>query len=175
MKTRIAITMALVSILLSQTLAQDKAELDRLDEKFTRYFEKAMPGWKHERVDPMVPTENVLIQFWSASERKVKISIIPYRSANEARIALENFMKFERTKEPLTDYGDEAYARGYGSADVAFRKGRLGIFVSTTAEIGARPEERMLNQSQRFELMKSEMRKWSREFAKHAASAMDSP
>ena len=173
MRIRLAIAIALLSLILPQTIAQDKRELDKLEEKFSRYFEKAMPGWKHERVEPIVPTENVLIQFWSASERKVKISIVPYRSGAEVRAALENFMKYERDKETLKDFGDEAYGWGYGFSDVVFRKGRLMVYVSSTAEIGARPEERMLGHTERFDLMKSEMRRWSREFAKHAAKAAD--
>ena len=175
MRIRVLLAIGFLSLSFGQAIAQDRDELDRLDEKFTRYFEKAMPGWKHERVEPLVPTENVLIQFWSASERKVKVSIIPYRSGAEARAALENFMKYEKDKETLKDYGDEAYAWGYGFSDVVFRKGRLTVYVSSTAEIGARPEERMLSQTERFDLMKSEMRRWSREFAKHAAMAVDSP
>lgn len=174
MKVKVSI-FALLLLISGQTIAQDKQELDKLDEKLRKHLERVMPGWKYERVDPMVPTENVLIQFWSAAERKVKISMIPYRSADEARTALANFTKYERNKEVLTDYGDEGYARGYGSADIAFRKGKLGIFVSTTAGIGGRPEERTLNQDQRFDWMKSEMRKWSRVFAKQAANAIDSP
>lgn len=173
MKIRLIVAIALLSLVFPQGAAQDKRELDRLDEKFTRYFEKAMPGWKHERVDPMVPTENVLIQFWSASERKVKIAVVPHRSGMEAREDLENFVRYERDKETLKDIGDEAYASGYGFSKIIFRKGRLTIYVSTTAEIGARPEERMLGHNERFDLMKSEMRRWSREFAKHAAKAAD--
>lgn len=168
-----AVVVAAVFSLHTATLAQ--SDLDRIDEKLTRHIEKVMPGWKHERVEPVSKSENVLIQFWSFSERKVKISVIPHRSANEAREALQDFMKYERDKEVLSATGDEAYGWGYGMADIAFRKGRLTMFVSTTAEIGARPEERMLSQDERFHLMKSEMRRWSREFAKHAANAIDSP
>jgi hypothetical protein len=79
------------------------------------------------------------------------------------------------TSKTLSDVGEEAYAWGYGLSDIAFRKGRYNVFVSTTAEIGGRSEERTFSQQQRFDLMKSEMRKWSREFAKHASNAIDTP
>src|SRR5260370_27645879 len=118
MRIKMILAIALLSITFPQTIAQDKRELDKLEEKFSRYFEKAMPGWKHERVEPIVPTENVLIQFWSASERKVKVSIVPYRSGAEARAALDIFMKYERDKETLKDFGDEAYGWGYGFSNV---------------------------------------------------------
>ena len=175
MKILIYVGFLLCVVLSAPAEALAQSDLDKLDEKFTRHFEKVMPGWKHERVEPIVPTENVLIQFWSASERKVKISIMPHSSGAEARTALENFVKYERNKETLKDLGDEAYAWGYGFSDLVFRKGRYTIFVSTTADIGARPEERTLSQAERFDVMKSEMRRWSREFGKHAANALDSP
>jgi hypothetical protein len=175
MKISILAAATLCTILSALTIALPQSDLDKLDEKFTRHIEKVMPGWKHERVEPIVPTENVLIQFWSASERKVKISIMPHSSGAEARTAIENFVKYERNKETLKDIGEEAYAWGYGFSDVVFRKGRYTIFVSTTADIGARPEERTLSQAERFDLMRSEMRRWSMQFAKHAATALDSP
>lgn len=157
------------------SFAQNASDLDSLDEQLIRHFERAMPGWKHERVEPVMKTENVLIQFWSFSNRKVKIAVIPHKSAAEAREVLQRHARYESNKQQLSDLGDEAYAGGYGSADIAFRKGRLTIYVSTTAEIGEKPEERMLSQSERFELMKSEMRRLSKEFAKHMAAVIDLP
>jgi len=156
-------------------LAQAQSDLGRLDEKFARHIEKMMPEWKHERAEPVSKDENVLIQFWSLSDRSVKISVVPHRSASEARDALQEFVKYDPEKEVLSGTGDEAYAWGYGLSKIAFRKGRFNVYVSTTADIGAKPEERSLSQDQRFDIMKSEMRKWSRIFAKHAADAVDAP
>jgi hypothetical protein len=175
MRSVILATLALFGTLVMPSVAYAQSDLDKLDEKLTRQLEKAMPGWKHERVEPFGDSGNVLIQFWSFSERKVKISIIVHQSASEAREVFERHARYESNKEQLSDLGDEAFAEGYGSADVAFRKGKMTVYVSTTAEIGARPEERMLNQSERFALMRSEMRRWSREFARHSAQAIDGP
>ena len=173
MLLRVLLAIGFLSFSLGQATAQDRNELDKLDEKFSRYFEKAMPGWKHERVEPAVPTENVLIQFWSASGRKVKMSIMPHSSAAEARTALQNFLKYEGDKETLNNHGDEAYAWGYGHSRIVIRKGRYLLFISSTATIGLRPEERMLSDSDRFELMKSEMRRWTRAFSDHAKKAIE--
>lgn len=173
MLLRTLVAVVFLSLSLGPAAAQDRDELDKLDDKFKRYFEKAMPGWMHERVDPIVATENVLIQFWSSSGRKVKISIMPHRSGAEARTALQNFVKYDRDRETLNNHGDEAYAWGYGHSRIVIRKGRYLLFISSTATIGLRPEERMLSDSDRFELMKSEMRRWSMEFAKQASKSME--
>lgn len=157
--------------------AQAKTELDKLDEKLRQYFERMTPGWKHERVEPLSPpgtkSEGVLIEYWSFSNRKVKISILVHKSAEEAKEVLQTHRRYSLDREELSDLADEGFSSGYGSSDVAFRKGRFTVYVSTTAEIGEKPEERMLSQSERFELMKSEMRRWSQEFAKQAAKAID--
>lgn len=173
MKIAIFAAVVLGTSLAAPVFVRAQSDLDKLDEKFTRHIEKTMPGWKRERVEPVSKGENVLIQFWSLSERNVKISVVPHRSANEAREALQEFVRYDPDKEVLSGPGDESYAWGYGLSKIAFRKGRFNVYVSTRAEIGARPEERMLNQTERFDLMKSEMRRWSREFAKHAAKALD--
>ena len=173
MKNRVFAAFFLFTLLIGQIVAQGGSDLDKLDEMFSRYFEKVMPAWKHERVEPIVKTENVLIQFWSFSNRKVKISIIPRKSTEEARDVLHRYAKYESKKEQLTDVGDEAYASGYGFSDVAFRRGRLTIYVRATADVDSDPDARTLSQSERFEREKSEMRRLSREFARHAVKAID--
>src|SRR5258705_8333674 len=122
MLIRAFVALVLLANLPVHVSAQAKTELDKLDEKFSQYFERVMPGWKHERVEPVMKTENVLIQFWSFSNRKVKIAVIPHKSADEAREVLQRHAKYQFNKQELSDLGDEAYAGGYGSADVAFRK-----------------------------------------------------
>ena len=74
---RVLVAFVLLPILLGYVCAQASAELDRLDEKLTRHFEKAMPNWKHERVEPISGSgDNVLVEFWSFSDRKVKVSVL---------------------------------------------------------------------------------------------------
>lgn len=175
MRIRIFAALVLSVLLFGHTFAQDQADLDRLDQKFTQYFERILPGWRHERVEPVMKTENVLIEFWSFSNRKVKIAVIRHKSADEAREVLQRHAKYTLNREELSDLGDEAHAGGYGSGDVAFRKGNLTIYISTTADVDSDADARVLSQSERFEREKSEMRRLSREFAKHAATAIDQP
>lgn len=81
-------------IVTTSAVARAQPDLDKLDEKLTRHIEKAMPGWTHERDEPVVKTENVLIHFWRSPEKSVKISVMPYRSGGEAKAAFEEFVKY---------------------------------------------------------------------------------
>lgn len=175
MKNRSLSTFVMLILLVSHALAQQSQTLDELDEKIKRHFEKALPGWKHERVEPFMKSENVLVEFWSLSNRKVKVSIMSYKSVEEARGVFKNHEKYSPNKELMTGLGDEAVASGYGSSEVAFRRGRYNVFISTTADVEADPDARSLNQSQMNERQKSEMRRLSREFAKHVADALSGP
>ncbi len=179
MTTRILKTLLLFAVLFGEIFAQNQGDLDRLDAKFSHYFENIMPGWKHERVEPFsapgTTSENVLIEFWSSSNRKVKVSILLYKSGDEARQVFQSSAKYHQEKQELKGFGDEAYAWGYGLSDVAFRRGRFTIFVSTTAEVDSDPDARTLSQSERFEREKSERQRLTMEFAKHMVNAIDAP
>ena len=174
MKQRVFVAFVLLLILLGNVCAQASAELDRLDEKLTRHFEKAMPNWKHERVEPMAGSgNNVLIEFWSFSNRKVKISVLLHKSVAEAEAVMQNHARYSLNKQTLTGLGDEAYASGYGSSDVAFRRGKFTVYVSTTVDVDADADAQGFTQGQRSEREKAEMQRWSKEFAQHVVSAMD--
>lgn len=175
MKKRSFAALLLVAVLICQAFGQGQSDLDRLDKKLSRYFEKAMPGWKHDRVEPLMGSGNVLIQFWSRSNRRVKISVILHQTGSEAREVIERNARYTLNKEALTDLGDEAHAGGYGSADVAFRKGKLTIYISTSADVDSDPDARNLSQEQRFDREKSEMRRLSREFARQTSNAVEEP
>lgn len=176
MKNRFFSAFVLVTLLSAQALvAQNQSELDALDEKIKRHFEKTIPGWKHERVEPVMKSENVLIEFWSAGNRKVKVSILPHNSEEEAREVFKRRGQYGLNKEVLKGLGDEAAASGYGGSDLAFRRGKYTIYIRSTADVDADPDARGLTQEQRFEREKSEMRRLSREFAKHVADALDAP
>ena len=71
--------------------------------------------------------------------------------------------------------GDEAYGWGYGMSNVVFTRGKSIVYVSTYAEVDSEPEARSLSQAEKGEREKSEMRRLSREFAKHMVSAIDLP
>ena len=169
------IIMALLLGMISavQAVAQAPVDLDRLDDKLIRHVESEMPGWKHKRGEPIPGSKNVLIEFWSFSNRVVKISIVPYGSAQEAREVLQRFKKYNIQKEELTGLGDDAYGSGYGFSNVTFTKGKFIMYVSTYAEVDSDPDARMLSQVERGNRERAEMRRLSREFAKHLADAMD--
>jgi hypothetical protein len=176
MKPRVFVAFVLLPILLGLVCAQASAELDRLDEKLTRHFEKAMPNWKHERVEPIAGSgDNVLIEFWSFSNRKVKVSVLLHKSVAEAEAVMQNHAKYSFNKETLIGLGDEGYASGYGSSDVAFRRGKFTVYVSTTADVDADADAQDFTQGQRSEREKSEMQRWSREFAQQVVTAMAAP
>jgi hypothetical protein len=176
MKSRIFVVLVLSGLFLSQgAAAQDESELNTLDDKFRHLVATKMPGWKHKRVAPMMHSANVRIQVWSFPNRAVKISIVPYKSAQEAGEVLRGFIKYESQKEELKGLGDEAYGWGYGRSNVVFTRGKSIVYVSTYAEVDSEPEARSLSQAEKGEREKSEMRRLSREFAKHMVSAIDLP
>ncbi len=176
MKVPILSAFVLLTFLLSYTSAQDAAEINRLDEKLTRYFEKTMPDWKHERVEPIAGSgDNVLIEFWSFSNRKIKVSVLLHTSVEDAQEVIKQHARYSLNRETLTGIGDEAYASAYASALVAFKKGKFTVYVHTNADVDADADAQSLTQEQRTEREKSEMRRLSREFAQHVATAMDAP
>ncbi|HBB95275.1 MAG TPA: hypothetical protein DC054_07770 [Blastocatellia bacterium] len=149
--------------------------MDRLDEKFSRQLEAKLPGWKHERGEPMQGSKNVLIQYWSSSNRKIKITIIPQKSAQEAREKMEGFAKNTKGAEELKGFGDEAYSWGYAGSNVVFRKGRFAVFVSTYAEVESDTDAQTLSRSEKGDRERAEMKRLSKEFAKHVVTALDEP
>jgi hypothetical protein len=175
MRSRILIAVALLTLLFSQAVGQDQPDLDRLDEKFTHHLESRLPGWKHERGEAMQGSTNVLIQYWSFENRRVKLAIIPQKSAQEAREKMQLVAKDMRDAKELKGFGDEAYSWGYAESNVVFRRGRFTIYVSTYAEVDSDPDARMMSRAQRGERERSEMKRLSKEFAKHMTSAVDAP
>jgi hypothetical protein len=175
MKNQVLAVFVFLTLLVSQALAQQNPELDALDQKIKRNFETRIPGWKHDRVEPVTKGENVLIEFWSLGNRKVKVSILPHNSVDDAREVFKRHERYSLNKEELKGFGDEAVASGYGASDLAFRRGRYTVYIRAAADVDADADARSLSQSQRFEREKSEMRRLSREFAKHVADALEAP
>ena len=83
--------------------------------------------------------------------------------------------RYSFNKEILTGIGDEAFAHGYGSSQVTFRRGKFTVYISAGVDVDADADARNLTQEQRFEREKSAMKELSTEFAKHVADAMDAP
>ena len=175
MISRILIAAALSVLFLSHAVGQDQPDLDRLDEKFRHQLEGRLPGWKHERGEAMQGSTNVLIQYWSFENRRIKIAIIPQKSAQEAREKMQLVAKDMRDAKELKGFGDEAYSWGYAESNVVLRRGRFAVFVSTYAEVESDPDARMLSRPERGERERSEMKRLSKEFAKHMANAIDAP
>lgn len=135
-----------------------------------------MPNWQHERGEPIAGSDDtVLIEFWSFSNRKVKVSVLLHKSVEEADTVMQNHARYSFNKLTLTGLGDEAHASGYGSSDIAFRRGKFTVYVSTTADVDGDTDAQELTQEQRFAREKFEMQRWSREFAQQVVSAMDTP
>ena len=176
MKERVLVAVVFLTFLLSYTFAQASWELDRLDAKLTRYFEKTMPDWNHQRVEPITGSgDNVLIEFWSFSHRKVKVSVLLHKSDADAQEVMRDHAKYSLNKRPLVGLGDEAYASGYASSDVAFKRGRFTVYVSTVADVDSDADAQSLTQEQRTEREKSQMQRWSKHFAQHVVTAIDAP
>jgi len=175
MRRRILFGFGLSLVLLSHAIGQGQLDLDRLDEKFAHQLQRELPGWKHERGKPMNGGTTLLIQYWSLSNRKIKIAISPQKSAEEARDRIQNFGKTMKEAVELSGFGDEAYSWGYEGSNIVFRRGKFVVFVSTYAEVESDPDARSLTPEQRNERQRSEVNRWSREFARHMAAAIDQP
>lgn len=158
-----------------QAAAQGQLDLDGLDNKLSRHLETKMPGWNHRRGKPITGSVNVLEETWSFPNRNIKVSIVPHDSPAEARAAIREGVKYERQKEALKGLGDEAYAWGYQLANVVFTRGRFNVYVSAGADVFGDSDGRTLSESERHSRQYSEMRRLSREFAKHLVDAMDLP
>jgi hypothetical protein len=172
--SQVAVLVVLGTLLLSQARAQDRAKLDALDEKIRRDFAETMPDWKHERVDPIVKTEKVLIQFWSFAHRKVKVSILFHESVEKSHEVFKNYERYN-AKEVLSGLGEEAVASGYAAADVAFRIDKFTVYISTVADVDSDADAKSLSESERTTRERSEMVRLSREFARQVARVLDAP
>jgi hypothetical protein len=175
MRRRIFVALVLSVVCITHAWAQGQVDLDKLEEKLSRHIETKLPGWTHRRGVPMLNSPNVLIEVWSFPEKGVKIQIVPYKSAQEAREVLRGFLKYESDKEELKGLGDEAYAWGVRRADVVFIRGKFVVYVEAGANIDADPDARRLSEPERFEREKTEVKRLSMEFAKHMVSAIDLP
>jgi hypothetical protein len=172
---RMLLSTVFVLAILTSTAVGAQTDLDQVDAKLKRVVESHLPGWKQKRVEPIGGSKNVLVLFWSNSNRVVKVSVIAYKTGHAAWEAIEDFAMHEPSKEELKDLGDEGYAWGYDHGNVAFRRGKFIFYLSTDANIDDDPDARSLTALEKNERMRSERRRWSREFARHAAKAIDTP
>ena len=165
----------LLGLIAGPVVAQTDAEVTNLQEKANRHLEIKMPGWKHQHGEPIQGSGGVLVDFWQFEKRKVKIRVIPYASGRIAKEAFDEFKKYEPDREELKGFGDDAYSWGYALSNVTFRRGRFIVYVSSYAAVELDPDARTLTPEQTNQRQRAEMRKWSKEFAKHMATAIDLP
>ena len=173
MTSRILWALLLSGLFVTQAAAQSQISMDVLEEKFSSHIRTKMPGWTHRRVQPMLNSPNVLIEVWSFPNRSVKISVVPYKSAQQAREVLQGFLKYEPNREEVKALGDEAYARGVMRSHLVFRRGKFLVYVEAGADIDAEPNMARLSAPERIEREKNEVKKLSKEFAKHLVAAID--
>jgi hypothetical protein len=112
--------------------AQDKTKLDAALEKVTNYLAQKKPDWKHGAVEPIQGSRNVSVNNWAFEGRIVRISIMGYRSDDEAVAAMRRFAAEGRTLDRLPDLCDGGYSWGMGGSNIAFRKGDVTIWVSNS-------------------------------------------
>jgi hypothetical protein len=112
--------------------AQDKTKLDAALEKVTNYLAQKKPDWKHGAVEPIQGSRNVSVNNWALEGRIVRVSIMGYRSDDEAIAAMRRFAAEERTLDRLPDLCDGGYSWGMGGSNIAFRKGDVTIWVSNS-------------------------------------------
>lgn len=175
MKTRTFLPLAIVCFSLIQVMGQQVLELDQLDTKVSQYLRNALPGWHGRRSNPIEGSRNVLIEFWSFPNRTVKVSVLPRSSVQEAKERMESFVRETAEAQELKGFGDEAFTWGEADSNVVLRKGKYTVYITTIAEVDGDSDARNLTKSQKKERQRSEMRRLSKEFAKHVATAIDQP
>src|SRR5882762_3057986 len=100
MKRPLILTLILLIVMSSQTVAQNQStELEKLGDKLELIVKAQRPGWKHKRGEPMLNATNVLIDYWSFSNRVVKVSVLLHNSPEEAREVLQRFLRYNGEKE----------------------------------------------------------------------------
>jgi len=157
-------------VLASTAMSQDDSELERLADKVTQHIATQMTGWQHKRL--IQPSKDVIIDFWTSPNRIVKISMMQRKSVEEAH---DNFVKLpseEPNTRELKGLGDEAYSWGYRQSNIAFRRGKYTVYVSTNAEVDRDADAGALSREQQSERRISEMIRLSSEFARHAAAVI---
>jgi|SRR5881394_1178750 len=154
--------------------AQTDLDLDALDQKLQHQLETKMPGWEHRRIQPIEGSKGVLIQTWTMPNRGVRVVVSRAKSAAEAKESLERFMR-QVKGQPLSGFGDGAFVWGFDGSDLELRKGRYIFELNAGANVMADSDALRLTPAQRHERQQSELKRIIREFAKHAADAIDDP
>src|SRR5437016_8589472 len=97
MKNRTMVLLLLLLIPLPAA-AQD---LNVLEDQLNSYLSMKMQGWKHKGVQPIQGSEKTLVGVWSFSNRNVKVTVVPYKSQQDAQEAFRGFLKYQIEREDL--------------------------------------------------------------------------
>lgn len=145
-------------------------DLQRMAEHIEQRIKENHPEWKLQRIEPIVKTENVVIDQWRFRDSGVRVSFVPHKNASDAKEAMEFFAKFMKCHEEIRDLGDGGCWFGGDATELAFRRGRITVFISSAVEMSLDPYvDKVMDPKDRF----IETRKLSQEFAQHAARAID--
>lgn len=97
-----------------------------------RLISEKKPDWKHSSAEPMPGSEDVIVDFWTYEGKVVKVSVIEHKSASDAEQTMGTLISESRGRrgDGLGHEGHVLDSRG----DIAFRKGRLMVYVSAVAK-----------------------------------------
>jgi hypothetical protein len=160
---------------LTSVVAQQQTDLDHVGDKASRYIALRMSGWQHKRGTPIQGSKDVIVEFWTFPNRVVKISIMETKSVEDAHETLMKFAQEEADARELKGFGDDAYSWGDEGSNIVFRRGKYMVYVTTIADVERDADSQALTREQKRARKKSEMKRLSKELAKHAAAAIDEP
>jgi hypothetical protein len=175
MKKQIFLPVIFSALFLAPAVAQQQTELDQAGDKLSRCLAAQMPGWQHKRGTLIQGSKDAIVEFWTFSNRVVKVSMVQRESVEDARERLMRFAQEEADARELKGFGDEAYSWGDEGANIIFRRGKYTVYVTTIADVDRDADAPALSREQKRERRKSEMKRLSKEVAKHAANAIDAP
>jgi hypothetical protein len=141
-------------------------------DRIERGIKEDHPDWKLQRIEPIVKTENVIIDHWHFEDSGVRVSFVPHKNAQDAKEAVEHFRRYMKCKEAISDLGDEGCWFGGTGTELVFRRGRITVYISSAVELGRDPYvDQMMEPKEAIAAMK----KLSKEVGQHAAKAIDAP
>jgi hypothetical protein len=162
-------------LMMACVVSAQTPELDRLDDKLRKHFEKELPDWSYKRIEPIQGSSGVLIQVWSTENRTVRIVVVSKKSAAEAKESMQNFPRNAKEARAWSDAGDEGYAWGYELRQIHFRRGKLIVDIEVGADVDADRDARNMTWAERRAREKDEIKKWSKTFSTHVVDTIDTP
>jgi hypothetical protein len=154
MKKLAAILTILLLVGCDRALAQEDParNLEIMRGLVERTFSEKEPGWTCKSVAPMEGSADVIIDQCESGDWEISFAIIKHASADEAASALREFRNhheveeraakkrgvedYKKIKEELPSLGDGGFSwAAYGSTAVAFRQGKLTVYVSVVRPV----------------------------------------